>query len=79
MNSDSKRFSLNDIDWVKIGKGLLIALGGALLTYMTQIITDINFGNYTLLIMAFWSSIVNIVRKWLIDHTPKQPETIQPE
>ena len=79
MDSTSKRFFLNSIDWAKIGKGLLIALAGALLTYLTELSINIDFGNYSLLIVALWSAVVNVIRKWLVDHTPKQPEIIQPE
>ena len=61
----SKKYTLNKEDLKSIGKGLLIACGGAALTYLTDAISAIDFGIYTPAVVAFWSVVVNIVRKWL--------------
>jgi hypothetical protein len=53
----------------KIGTGAVVATVGALLTYATQIITDIDFGQATPLVMAAFSVIANVVRKWLTDYS----------
>jgi len=53
------------MDWKKIGKGLLIALAGAFLTYGTEVIPGIDLGWTTPLVVAGWSVIVNAVRKWI--------------
>jgi len=66
---ESKRFSLSNIDWKKIGTGCLIAITGAILTYLTPIITNLELGAWTPLVVTFWSVIANIVRKWIIDNT----------
>ena len=62
-------FNLNLIDWQKIGKGLLIALAGAFLTYGTETIPGIDLGWLTPLVVAGWSVIVNLLRKWIPDNT----------
>lgn len=61
----SPKFSLNRDDAVSILKGLMVALIGAGLTYFSQIIAKTDFGQYTPIIVAVYSVIANIVRKWL--------------
>jgi len=61
----SWKYSLNSIDWKKIGKWALIALGWALFTYIQSVIVTIDFGSYTPIIMAVNSIIINIVTKFL--------------
>jgi len=56
---------LGKIDIKKILTGAGIAMAGALLTYLTQIITNINLGEWTPIIVAIWSIIVNTLRKIL--------------
>jgi hypothetical protein len=67
----SKRFSLNSIDWKKIGIGALVAGVGALLTYLTEVIGGIDLGEWTPVVVGIWSVIANIVRKWVADHSTK--------
>ena len=62
---ESKRFSLNSTDLEKIGTGLLIALGGALLTYIQDTVTTVDFGEWTPLVVALNSVLVNAGRKFL--------------
>jgi len=61
----SQKFSLNSLDRKKIGKGALIAIAGALFTYVESIITTIDFGTYATIVMAVNSVLVNVVAKWL--------------
>jgi len=61
----SQRFQLNWNDMEKIGKGLLIALAGAALTYLTEQIPNIDLGEWTPIVVAIWSVIVNAAKKWL--------------
>jgi hypothetical protein len=63
--SASARFSLNAIDWKKIGKGALIAAASALLTYGTTIWPGLPIGWWTPLVTAGWGVVVNAVRKWI--------------
>lgn len=56
---ESIKYSLNKADLLKIGKGALIAVGGALLTYLSSVITQVDFGQYTALIVAVASILIN--------------------
>lgn len=69
MNSTSKKYTLDGIDWKKIGVGALIALGGALLTYFQEVVAQIDFGVYQGLAVAVNSIIVNAVRKFLSNYS----------
>ena len=53
-------------DLYALGKGLIIALIGSALTYLTTYITGHDFGMWTPMVVAMWSVIVNAIRK-LID------------
>lgn len=64
-NKQSPAGQLNSIDLKKIGIGALVAVVGALLTYISQEITQIDFGEYTPVVVAMWSIFANVVRKLL--------------
>ena len=66
--SNSPRLSLNLIDWKKGLTGLGIALAGATMTYLSDFILTIDFGVYTPIVMAFWSFVANLVRKFIASH-----------
>ena len=53
------------MDWSKIFKGFLIAAVGAMLTYGTEALPSIDLGSFTPIVVAGWSVLVNVVRKWL--------------
>jgi len=63
----SPKYQLTVDDFKKLGTGLGIALLGAGLTYLTEQIPNIDFGQWTPIVVAFWSVVVNTVRKWLTD------------
>ena len=65
METQSKRFSLNAIDRKKIGKGALIAMGGALLTYFEGRILTVDFGQRAPIVMFANSILVNRANKLL--------------
>lgn len=69
MDQGSKRWKLNSIDWKKVAVGAGVAIGGAVLTYAQEILTQIDFGQYTEIVMAVNSILLNICRKWLTDHS----------
>jgi len=50
-------------DLISVGKGLVVALISAALTYLTTWITGHDFGAYTPVIVAVWGIVVNMVRK----------------
>lgn len=64
-NMDSKKYTLNKNDLEKIAVGAGIAVGGALLTYIAQMVTQIDFGPYTPIIVAVVSIFINSARKFL--------------
>ena len=61
----STQFSLNAVDWKKVATGAGIAVVGALLTYVTQVIASLEPGPWTPAIVAAWSVMVNIAKKWI--------------
>jgi hypothetical protein len=63
----SKKFSLINLDWEKIGVGAGVAIGGALLTYTAELIPMIDFGDYTPLVVALLGILINIGRKYLTE------------
>lgn len=64
----SPKFTLNVEDAKALGKGLLIALAGAALTYVTEQIPNVDFGQWTPLVVATWSVVVNTARKWITEN-----------
>lgn len=61
----SDRFELNKEDMWKVGKGLLVAAGGAALTYIAEVVTQVDFGSWTPVVVAGASVLVNLGRKWI--------------
>lgn len=53
------------MNYKKVGKGLLIAMGGAGLTYLAQLLPGVDFGVYTGLVVALASAGINFAREWL--------------
>jgi len=63
----SKRFNLNKEDLGKIATGALMAVIGALLTYITETIGQVDLGDYTPIVVAIWSIVANIARKCIAE------------
>lgn len=61
----SKKYSLNKADLTKIVKGACIALGGTLATYLLDILTQIDIGIYTPIVVSIFSILLNTFLKWL--------------
>lgn len=61
----SRRYSLSIVDLKAIGRGALMAAGGAVLTYLSSVITATDFGMYTPTVVALWSVVLNTARKFL--------------
>ena len=59
----SKSGELNTTDWKAIGRGLGVALAGAFLTYLIQVLTPMDFGVYTPIATAGLAVLANVVRK----------------
>jgi hypothetical protein len=69
----AKRFSLNGVDLLKMGKGLLIAAGGAALTYVSEWASGADFGILTPLITAGLAVVINAFRKLVTDGSEPEP------
>ena len=61
----SEPFNLHSNDLKRVAVGGLICLVGALATYLEQSIPTIDFGQWTPLIVAVNSMIINFLRKWV--------------
>jgi hypothetical protein len=61
----SPKYKLNKEDGLKILTGLGIAVGGAVLTYLAELIPDVDFGSMTPVVVALSSVLINAGRKWL--------------
>ena len=59
------KYRLDKASGIKILKGAGIASLGAVLTYLTTAIANIDFGEFTPLIVMGWSIVVNIIRKFI--------------
>jgi hypothetical protein len=68
----SPTFSLSKEDWKKICKGAVIALLGAFLTYGSDVILNLDLGNYAALVTAIWSVLVNLGWKWIANNQTKK-------
>lgn len=62
---ESPKYSLNKEDLAKIGKGAGIALAGALVVYIAEVVPNVDFGAYTPVVVAIAGILVNAARKWL--------------
>jgi len=70
---DSEKYTLSNTDLKKVGIGFLIAMGGAGLTYLTELIPNVDFGELTPLVVGLFSVFVNFARKFLTDLKPLNP------
>lgn len=50
-------------DLIKVGKGALLAGGGAVLTYLIEIIPSVELGDWTPIVVAMFSVLLNVIRK----------------
>jgi len=63
MAEQSASGTLNVTDWKKILKGLGIAAGGAALTYVLDLLPQINFKGYELIVIPIASTLINFALK----------------
>lgn len=65
----SQKFKLNKGDLTKIATGAAIAVAGALITYLTPIVSNIDWTiagvDLTPVMVVVWSVFVNLTRKWV--------------
>lgn len=78
--SESSKYSLSRTDLVKVGKGMLVSIGGvvsaalalAVADQISALPTQIDFGVYQGLAVVVCSTLVNGIRKWITDNSPKE-------
>jgi hypothetical protein len=58
-------FSFDKDTLTKIGKGFLIGLGGAFLTYATEFVASVDFGGWTPLVVMFAAGLINAGREYV--------------
>jgi hypothetical protein len=75
--SHSKRYSLDRADLQKLGTGFLVALVGAVATFLSDATTSIDFGMWSPFVAMAVSVIVNAIRKWIAENSPPAAETAQ--
>ena len=62
---ESKQFTLNVGDFKSIGIGALLAIGGALVAYFSDAVTQIDFGQWAYIAIPVASILINALRKFL--------------
>lgn len=62
---ESKRFTLNTKDARSIAVGALIAVGGALVAYFSDVLSTIDFGKWAYIAVPVASILVNALRKFI--------------
>jgi len=61
---EQQSFSFDKVTMSKIAKGALIAISGALLTYMAQYVATTDFGAYTPIVVALASILINAGKEY---------------
>jgi hypothetical protein len=67
-SSTSPKFSLNKTDLFKAGRGLLVVLAGAALTYLVDVIPQIDFGVYTPVVVSLSATAIELGRRYLTSY-----------
>lgn len=63
---ESKKWSLNVLDWKSISMGLLKTSIGACLTYLSKdVLPNIDWGTYGPVAVPVYTMVVNIIWKWV--------------
>ena len=60
-----QQYSFDKTTLIKIAKGAGIAVGGALLTYMAENLTQLNFGAFTAIVVAVMSILINAGKEYI--------------
>lgn len=67
--SASPQYALNATDLFKAGRGLLVVLAGAALTYVVDLIPQIDFGVWTPMVVSVSSTLIELARRWLTNYS----------
>lgn len=68
-SSGAPAFKLNKEDGKKILKGFAIAVGGACLTYLASVVPNVDFGEWTPVVVALFSCLVNIAQRFFLNYS----------
>ena len=61
----SNKYTLNKEDLLKIGKGALIAISGALLTYLLSVVGTLDLGASTIIVVPILTILINAGLKFV--------------
>lgn len=65
----SRKYTLSREDLTKIATGAAVAIAGALITYLTPIVSNVDWTiagvDLTPVMVVVWSVFVNLTRKWV--------------
>lgn len=64
----SPKYKLNKHDLKSLAIGLAVALAGAAITYLTEVVAKIDFGDWTPIVVTLNSVVANAVRKWISEN-----------
>lgn len=59
-----QKYSFDKETLVKIGKGILIAGGGAAAVYALEVASTLDFGQFTPIAVAICSILINVVKEY---------------
>lgn len=62
----SYEYELKKEDMKKVGIGALMAVAGAIVTYALEIVPQIDFGSTTPIVVAIFSVLANLARKYKV-------------
>ena len=62
------QFKIDKVGLMKVGKGLLIGVGGLLLTALESALPYIDFGKWAPVAVVVNSTLVNFFRKYIISY-----------
>lgn len=60
-----ERFTFTKDNFVSLGRGLLMALAGAVMTYLSTYVAGHDFGSWTPVITFAWSTLANAARLYV--------------
>lgn len=63
----SPKYTLSKSDLIKVSRGALYALGGALVAYASEVLMQIDFGEWTPIVVAVSGVLINAATKFLKD------------
>lgn len=52
----------------KAGRGLIVVLAGAFLTYLLDTVPNVDFGEYSPIVVSVTSTLVELARRWMTNY-----------